>query len=124
MFALEIQTEFCAAHALVIQGQREPIHGHNWHITATIAGDQLDADGLLVDFHEVERALVQITSPFHNQNLNEAPPFDTLNPTAEHIAQHIGQQLAKALPENVCVRSVRVTEAPNCAALWSNSTRN
>src|SRR5690606_34763268 len=30
MYELKVQREFCAAHALMIKGQREPVHGHNW----------------------------------------------------------------------------------------------
>jgi 6-pyruvoyltetrahydropterin/6-carboxytetrahydropterin synthase len=121
-YELEIRAEFCAAHAIVIRGRREPVHGHNWKVTATVAGDRLDDDGLLCDFHEIERALGAIIAPFHNGNLNGAPPFDQTNPTAELVARHIGEHLAKACPEGVTVKCVRVTEAPNCAAVWRSAS--
>jgi len=118
MFELTVETTFSAAHAIAIRGEREPLHGHDWHVTATLAGETLDDDGLLCDFHEVERALREITDPLRNENLNETAPFDELNPTAEHVARHIGEQLAEALPDGVRLASVRVTEAPGCAATW------
>ncbi len=118
MFDLEVQATFSAAHAIVIAGQREPVHGHDWHVTAVVRGDALDEDGLLVDFHAVERALREIVAPFHNADLNATPPFIDLNPTAEHVALHIGRVLGERLPEGVHVASVRVTEAPGCAAVW------
>lgn len=118
MFELEIQTEFSAAHGIMIAGAREPLHGHNWRVTAVVGGEKLDADGLLCDFHAVEKALREIVAPFQNRNLHDVPPFDRVNPTAEHVARHIAERLAAGLPNGVGVRSVRVTEATNCAAVW------
>lgn len=118
MYELSIDTEFAAAHAIVMGGVREPLHGHNWHVTITVGGERLDADGLLCDFHLVESRLREITARFHNRNLNEVAPFDTLNPTAELVAQHIGESIAAVLPPGVRLVSSRVTEAPGCAAVW------
>ncbi len=120
MYELTVETEFCAAHAIVIGGVREPLHGHNWRVTASIEGPALDADGLLCDFHAVEHALRSITTIFANTDLNAAPPFDSLNPTAEHVARHIAERLAGALdlPTGARVSAVRVTEASGCAATY------
>lgn len=119
MFELSIETEFCAAHAIVIGGKREPVHGHNWRVTVTVAADQLDDDGLVCDFHELQRHVRDIIAPFDNTDLNASPPFDARNPTAEHVAMHIGHALAGRLPASVRLVSVRVTEAPGCAATYS-----
>jgi 6-pyruvoyltetrahydropterin/6-carboxytetrahydropterin synthase len=118
MFEIEVEGEFAAAHAIIINGEREPVHGHNWHVRAVIEGEALDGDGLLVDFHMVERTLTEIIAPFHNADLNATPPFDDVNPSAEHVALHIGRALGERLPKGVHVGSVRVTEAPGCAAVW------
>ncbi len=120
MFELSVDTEFCAAHAIVIAGAREPMHGHNWRLTVTVGGEQLDADGLLVDFHAVERLVAGVIEPMHNRTLNEVPPFDRVNPTAEEVARHIAIQVADGLPEGVAVLAVRVTEAPGCSATYRN----
>ncbi len=117
-FELSIDTEFCAAHAIVIRGAREPVHGHNWKVTATVAGDSLDADGLLCDFHALEHHLDQIVAPFRNNDFNVTPPFDRVNPSAERIAEHLGQSLERLLPSGVRLASLRITEAPGCAAVW------
>lgn len=121
-YELTIEAEFCAAHAIMIRGEREPIHGHNWHVTVTITGDHLDSDGLLCDFHVIEKKLHAIAARFHNQNLNDTPPFDRVNPTAELVAKHIGESLRESLvgqlPEGARVAAVRITEAPGCAATW------
>jgi 6-pyruvoyltetrahydropterin/6-carboxytetrahydropterin synthase len=118
MFELSVETEFCAAHALVIDGQREPVHGHNWHVTVTVEGPKLDPDGLLIDFHALETLVAEILTPFHNRDLNATPPFDRLNPSAENVAQHIGLRIAADLPTLVKLVSVRVTEAPKCSVVY------
>jgi 6-pyruvoyltetrahydropterin/6-carboxytetrahydropterin synthase len=127
MFELSVRAEFCAAHSLTINGKAEPLHGHNWRVTAVVEGRRLDADGLLCDFHVVERALHKVIEPWNNANLNDVPPFTTRaraihNPSAENVAAHIADELSRALsrtlPSGVRVASVTVTEAPGCAATY------
>lgn len=122
MYEIAVHAEFCAAHALVIAGTREALHGHNWRVTARIEGQTLDADGLLCDFHTVEESLGEILGPFQNNTLNQVPPFDRTNPSAEHVARHIAEALAERLDESLAphaaVASVSVTEAPGCVATY------
>ena len=123
VFEITVHADFAAAHALTIGGARETIHGHNWHVTAVLAGDTLDDDGLLCDFHTVEATLRDIIKPYQNANLNDLPPFDTLNPSAEHVARHIATELAARLddalaPYGTRVTAVSVTEAPGCKATY------
>ena len=127
MFELSVRAEFCAAHSLTIAGKPEPLHGHNWRVTAVVEGRRLDASGLLCDFHLVERALHRVIEPWSNANLNETPPFTTRaraihNPSAENVAAHIADELSRGLahtlPRGVRVASVTVTEAPGCAATY------
>jgi 6-pyruvoyltetrahydropterin/6-carboxytetrahydropterin synthase len=122
MYELNIDASFSAAHALEIAGAREPLHGHNWHVKAAIRGHTLDQDGLVCDFHTVHEMMMEIITPFHNNNLNEVAPFNKVNPTAELIAKHIGDELSTSLNEALAphayVFSVSVTEAVGCAAIY------
>jgi 6-pyruvoyltetrahydropterin/6-carboxytetrahydropterin synthase len=121
-YSITVRAEFAAAHALVIAGTREPLHGHNWLVLATIAGPTLDADGLLCDFHTVEDLLRELTGQFHNRNLNEIEPFTELNPSAENVARYLADELSSglgaALAPHARVESVSVTEAPGCVATY------
>lgn len=118
MFELSVEREFCAAHAITINGRLEPVHGHNWRVRAVVQAAELDANGLVCDFHLIERELDQIVTPFHNHDLNKLAPFDRLNPTAEHVARHIAETLRPKLPRRVRLVQVEVTEAPGCAAVY------
>jgi 6-pyruvoyltetrahydropterin/6-carboxytetrahydropterin synthase len=122
MFEVSVESEFCAAHAILIAGVREPNHGHNWRVTVTVRGESLDGEGLLCDFHAVESVLSEVIRPFQNSDLNQTPPFTDVNPTAEHVARHIGvemnQRLRTSFARGASVYSVRVTEARGCAATY------
>ena len=101
-------------------GERERLHGHNWRVVVSVAGDRLDGEELLCDFHAIERMLGAIVAPFRDANLNETAPFDRVNPTAEAVARYIGAELAAALirtTPTVHLEWVRVTEAPRCTAV-------
>jgi 6-pyruvoyltetrahydropterin/6-carboxytetrahydropterin synthase len=117
-FEIEVETSFSAAHALRFRGAREPVHGHDFRVTVRIGGRELDPDGLLFDFHEVERHLAEIVAPFRSRDLNAVPPFDRVNPSAEEIARHVAARLSGRLPAAAEILSVRVTEAPGCAATF------
>ncbi len=122
MFAITVEAEFCAAHALRIAGVQEPIHGHNFHVKLTLEGPELDSDGLLCDFHTIEDALSQLLAPLHNTNLADHPPFDTINASAEAIAHYIAQamntRIGDALAPHATIASVSVSEAPGCIATY------
>lgn len=122
VYEIRIERWFSAAHALRIDGTLEPLHGHNWHVAVALAGEALDDDGLLCDFHTLEASLDEIIGPFHNRNLNDLPPFDRMNPSAEHVARHIADaliaQLESALAPDAWIESVSVSEAPRCVATY------
>ena len=118
MFELSVEREFCAAHAITINGHREPVHGHNWRVKVVVDGERVDSNGLLCDFHIIERELDRIIAPFHNNNLNAVSPFDEVNPTAEHVAQQIALAIERRLPKSATLRSVSVSEAPGCVATY------
>ena len=118
MYLVRIERSFSAAHSLLLGGEREPVHGHDWDVEVTLAGRALDPDGLLLDFHAAERSLERILQPFRNRNLNDVPPFDRVNPSAELVARHVAACMAEGLPAGVGVHAVSVGEAPGCTATY------
>lgn len=120
---LEVSHEFCAAHSISVSGTAEPVHGHNFRVLATVAGERLDQDGLLADFHTIHRVLLEVCRPMENRELNTVEPFHRLNPTAENIARHIADAMAQRLDPHLApharVQAVSVTEAPGCRAIYT-----
>jgi 6-pyruvoyltetrahydropterin/6-carboxytetrahydropterin synthase len=121
MFSISTVREFSAAHALrLYDGSLEPVHGHNWRVKVTVSADALDAIGVVMDFHDLERRVDAIIAPFHNRHLNEVAPFDRQsNPSAENVALHIARSVA--LPAGVRLVSVEVWETANNSALCTLS---
>ena len=118
MYSLEVEAEFSAAHSIVLRGVREVTHGHNWHVRCEVEGPALDPEGLLCDFHALEAALARVIAPFRNADLNATAAFASTNPTAEHVAKHIAEELLARIPKGVRLVAVRVTEAPRCVAVY------
>lgn len=121
MFEIAVEITFTAAHALTIAGLREPVHNHEWRVRAVLAGDDLDDDGLVCDFHELEAALRAIVAPWRDRCLNDVEPFRRVNPSAERVAERIAEELRHWLAESTQVRArvarVAVAEAPGCEAI-------
>ena len=119
MYELTLDTRFCAAHKMRgYEGQCERLHGHNYRVTIVLCGRELDDVGMLMDFREVKRLAAEVTGRLDHRYLNELPPFDTINPSAEHLARHVADGMAATLPEGIAVRSVTCWESDDCAARY------
>lgn len=116
-FAITITRDFSASHQLrLYDGTMEPLHGHNWHVEVTVGAPRLDAMGVVMDFHELQRLLDELVSPMHNRHLNDLPAFSNRNPSAENVAEHLAEALK--LPAAVSLERVEVWETPDCRAIW------
>ena len=122
-FEITTTRHFSAAHQLrLYDGSLEPVHGHNWQVRVTARRDDggLDAIGVVMDFHELERLVDEILQPMHNCHLNDLPAFATLNPSAENVALHIGRSLR--LPDGAAaLLAVEVWETSQNSAIYRPS---
>ena len=124
-YEITVAATFNATHALRLpDGSFEPAHGHDWHVTATLGSDTLDAMDCVVDFHAAEAALQRIVAPWHHGDLNRLDPFYrsaglAINPSAERVAEVVLERLTGALADirpEARVLAVSTTEAPGCLA--------
>ncbi len=117
---LTVREAFSASHQLRNYcGKCERLHGHNFEVAAVVQGDALAPDtGMLMDFKDLRAALKGVLEGLDHRHLNEAPPFDAINPSSEHLARHIFQGLAAALPAQVSLVSVEVQEKPGQSATY------
>jgi len=89
---------FSAAHQIRLHGGKcERLHGHNWRIRVFVRAAELNRIGMVVDFADLQRLVAEIGARFDHRNINEIPPFDRLNTTAELIAQFFHQEMAARL---------------------------
>jgi 6-pyruvoyltetrahydropterin/6-carboxytetrahydropterin synthase len=123
MWEISTETVVAAAHRLRnTPGEGERLHGHNWRIRAVIQARALDVTGWVLDFNHVASVLRALVEPYEHVFLNEIPPFDDLNPTAENLARIVAENLAAKLDdERVRVARVDVWENDACCATYFRS---
>lgn len=119
MFELKITDHFAAAHQLKMVAEKcENLHGHNWKVEAYVAGERLNAAGVLVDFGELKNYLGDIMQRLDHKFLNELSMFQD-NPSSENIARYIAEELQALLPDvGVKVSRVAVWESENACATY------
>ncbi len=118
MYKLVITSKFSAAHRLVnYPGACSNIHGHNWTVKVTVAAEEVDEDGMVIDLVELKKHIDDCVMPFDHKVINEVPPFDHINPTSENIAKYLFDYIDEKIAVNV--ESVKVAEVDEYAVIYS-----
>ena len=121
MFELKTITQFGAAHQLRnYKGKCENLHGHNWKIEVYVKGEELEKDGMLIDFKIVKDKTEEIIERFDHKFLNDLECFSEINPSSENIAKYIYEELEKEISDKrVKVSRVTAWESDNACATYS-----
>jgi len=121
MYQVSIERHFDAAHYLRdYQGKCESLHGHRYVVVAKVKASQLNEIGLAFDFTILKKNLDEILSRFDHTCLNDVPPFDKINPSAENIASTIYNELTPRLTDTpASLFSVDVYESPDSWVTYS-----
>ncbi len=114
MYEITVEKYFEAAHYLRgYQGKCEKTHGHRYKVVVKIKALKLNEIGLAYDFTDVKRHLKDIMERYDHTCLNDIPPFDKINPSAENIASTIYNELKEKLStEPVSLIAVEAWESP------------
>ena len=85
MYTVTKRLEIAAAHRLNLnyESQCENLHGHNWIIYVTCRREELNENGMVVDFKDISNI---VKGKLDHAYLNDVIPG---NPTAENIAKWI-----------------------------------
>ena len=89
MYYVTKRMEIAGWHHLNLsyESKCENLHGHNWIVTVFCKAENLNSDGMVIDFKHVKN---KIHGFLDHGNFNELLPF---NPTAENIAKWIVEQI-------------------------------
>jgi 6-pyruvoyltetrahydropterin/6-carboxytetrahydropterin synthase len=110
MFEITVEAGFSSGHYLRnYHGKCENPHGHNYRVLVTLAGEELDEAGLLLDFKLLKTLLRPVVERLDHLMINDIEPFTDLNPSAENLARYFYQQTAQQLREMTAGR-VRVKD--------------
>lgn len=120
MYEVTVKTGFSAAHQLrYYDGKYENLHGHNWTAIVTVETKELDKIGLGVDFVILKKNVADILSRLDYKNINEVPPFDAENPSAENISRWLFGELATLINSgNARLKRVEIKEFDDCGAAY------
>jgi len=120
LFTVTVETHFSASHQLTLpNGSQEPLHYHNWVVTADVSRDRLNSMAVVMNFQRLKAIIDNIVAEFDNAALNNVHYFQQNNPSAENVARYIFEKLEPKLPEGVGLENVKVAEEPGCSAKFS-----
>ena len=121
MFTLCVKDGFAAAHRLeAYHGKCENLHGHNFEVEAFFQGQQLNEEGMLVDFAILKDYVKQALSGLDHTYINEIPFFRERASSSEYMALYLFERLKSLVKEqSVSVREVRVWESEKVYAAFS-----
>jgi 6-pyruvoyltetrahydropterin/6-carboxytetrahydropterin synthase len=118
MFEVTVQDTFSSGHYLRdYYGKCENPHGHNYRVLVTLEGEQLEPNGLLLDFKLLKRILQPTIQYLDHNMINDLEPFTSVNPSAENIAKYFFDRTSAQLLEMTAGR-VRVKDC----TIWETDT--
>jgi 6-pyruvoyltetrahydropterin/6-carboxytetrahydropterin synthase len=107
---------FAAAHAIRGHtGGCENLHGHNYRVRVHLRSGELDELGMVLDFAALKAIVQEVLGPFDHRVINDIPPFDRRNTTAELLAEHVFSEVAARLAAERRVEVARVE-------VWENES--
>jgi 6-pyruvoyltetrahydropterin/6-carboxytetrahydropterin synthase len=122
MYEVSVDETFAAGHALRgYKGKCENVHGHNYKVRVALAGPELDSVGLLYDFVHLKQVIQEVIRSLDHRFLNDFPPFDSVNPSAENIARYIYDEASKQMrqmPSGASIASITVWETDTTSATY------
>lgn len=121
MFTVTVETGFRGEHQLsMADGQKEPLHAHDWVVRAAVSAEKLNEFGVAVDFIELKQEIDRIVAGFNDVQLEELDCFGAagLEASAENVAKYIYDNLEDVLQAQVELQYVEVTEAEGCWAKY------
>jgi 6-pyruvoyltetrahydropterin/6-carboxytetrahydropterin synthase len=120
MYEVTIIKSFSAAHLLAeIGGKCEELHGHNFKVEVTVGAQELNSEGILIDFRLVKKWLKEILDKMDHQHLNDLSSFAGKNPSSENIAHFVYQEMQPKVKEaEVEVLRVKVWESESAAVTY------
>lgn len=125
LFTISVETHFPASHQLTLpNGSKEPLHHHDWTITADVSSKKLNRMAIVMNFQKLKVIIDNIAAEFDNEALNKVRYFQQNNPSAENVARYIFEKLEPRLPKGVKLENVKVVEEPGCSAKFGKSTNH
>jgi len=99
MFSVTVRDHMLVAHSLrgEVFGPAQRLHGATYVVDATFRGEELDADGIVVDMGRAAEELRAVLAGLDYRNLDDEPAFAGMNTSTEALARVIADRLAECV---------------------------
>lgn len=122
MYTISVQAHYDSAHLLRdYDGKCARLHGHRYVVQLALKMADVGTKGMAYDFGDFKKELRDLAKKFDHQNLNDIPPFDEIESTAENQARYFFDEMRKRLPSELAdgLLYARVSESPGQWAQYS-----
>lgn len=82
-----------ARHYIIINGRKGEVHPHTWEFTLNIRFGRSS----FVEFNTFEKGISDFLAPYQNKVMNEIPPFDSITPTLENMADWFANEFRQVI---------------------------
>ncbi len=116
MYKISKEFSFSAAHSLFGLADSHPctrLHGHNYVVTIHLRSQELNHNGFVRDYNELNLVKDYIDNTLDHRNLNDI--LAPLNSSAENIAKMLYDVFKPHFPE---LYAVEVSETPKTSAIY------
>ena len=96
MFSVTVRDHVMIAHSFQGEmfGPAQRLHGATYVVDATFRGEELDANGIVVDIARAAEALHSVLADLNYRNLDDDAAFTGRNTTTEIVAKAIADRIA------------------------------
>lgn len=117
MYSVTVRDHMMIAHSLRGEafGPAQRLHGATYLVDATFRGEQLTADGIVVDLDRAATVLRDVLQTLNLRNLDEEPTLQGVNTTTEVLARFVADRIADRIaaggiaPEAHAITGLTVT---------------
>jgi 6-pyruvoyl-tetrahydropterin synthase len=97
VFSVTVRDHVMVAHSFrgEVFGPAQRLHGATFVVDATFRGEELDADGVVVDIGRAAEQLHAVLADLTYRNLDDDPAFAGTNTTTEVLARAVADRLAE-----------------------------
>jgi 6-pyruvoyl-tetrahydropterin synthase len=97
VYGVTVRDHMMVAHSFrgAAFGPAQALHGATFVVDATLRGESLDDDGVLVDIGRAAAALHAVVGELTYRNLDDESAFAGTNTTTEVLARHVADRLAE-----------------------------
>lgn len=113
MYRVSKRMEIAGSHKLELnyESKCQNLHGHNWIVTVFVEAQELDENGMVIDFTHIKKEIHDVLD--HN-HINDVVDF---NPTAENMCKWIADKV-NLMRKGANCSKVTVQESEGNIATW------